>query len=162
MSARSCSVHFCLTVGWFKRRLAESQMNGLQNTLGTRWDVDKSLWVMWIVEMQGGFPFPVAVLFAYLTVMKSVKCIVCTRIVITWLKRWKVVRRTDAWWKPRKKHGNVAYVEMWHGQSHIGLRLHWQMNFTFMFTLVTPVTQDIFDLSLFQAKKSSQTATTIK
>ena len=88
-------------VRWLGRRIH-------LDTLGTRWDVDKSLWVMWIVEMQGGFPFPVAVLFAYLTVMKSVKCIVCTRIVITWLKRWKVVRRTDAWWKPREKHGNVA------------------------------------------------------
>ena len=69
------------------------------DTLGTRWDVDKSLWLIRVVELHNGFPFPVAVAVVCLIVMKSVTCIVCARIMITWLKRWKVVRRTHAWWK---------------------------------------------------------------
>ena len=36
------------------------------------------------------------ILFTCLTVMNTLTWIVCVRIVITWLKRWKVVRRTHA------------------------------------------------------------------
>jgi len=86
------------------------------DTLGTRWDVDKSLWFdsgSWIagcnvlsVELQDGFPILGAVLFTCLTVMNSATWIVCARIMLTWLKRWKVVRRTHAWCggKFGKKH----------------------------------------------------------
>ena len=46
------------------------------------------------------------ILFTCSTVMNSLTWIVCARIVITWLKRWKVVRRTHAWWKVWEKHPN--------------------------------------------------------
>ena len=46
------------------------------------------------------------VLFTCSTVMNTLTWIVCARIVITWLKRWKVVRRTHAWWKVWEKHPN--------------------------------------------------------
>ena len=68
------------------------------------------------------------ILFTCLTVMNSLTWIVCARIVITWLKRWKVVRRTHAWCKARGKP--------W---KHVEVQPH-----------LSPKT--LFDPSLFQEK----------
>ena len=43
--------------------------------------------------------------------MKSVTCIVCARIMITWLKRWKVARRTHVWWKAWENQKSMEICE---------------------------------------------------